>query len=190
MDPRWSPPAGHPTWEQRHLLLGGDLSRGSCLGQQLALPVKPGMQLPRLLKIMGISGLSGHHVQLASCQRKIFTQLKYLGSPTSLQQSDPTCFPQSCNHLSSIVQFLTIGGSRRYSELGNGRETSWASPLSVCQQSAAWTQAWTHVVYAEGGRGEVQSTHIHITFKAHRKTNGGKVERNKRKSKAAGRGRK
>lgn len=150
------------------------------------------MQLPRLLKIMGIPGLSGHHVQLASCQRKIFTQLKYLGSPTSLQQSDPTCSPQSCNHLSSIVQFLTIGGSRRYSELGNGRETSWPLPLSIFQQSAAWGMG----VPLDAGvdtygvcRGRVwrgpKATHIHMTFKAHKKEPMGAKWREKKEKRSS-----
>lgn len=64
----------------------GRLSPGSCLCQQLALRVKPGMQLPWLLKSAGIPGLLGPvcAVSFLSCE------MFHSAVPRIHQQSDST----------------------------------------------------------------------------------------------------
>lgn len=141
---------------------GWDLSPGSCLGQQLALHGKLGMRLLWLLKIMGIPGLLDHRVQAASFQMTFFTRPKYPGSPTSLRQSDPICSPQSWNFWVLLFNsWQLVGhGVLQSSETGERHAGLSHCQFSSSQQLGAWsfsgTQEWTHMVYGEGGCGEVR----------------------------------
>lgn len=107
-------------------------------------------------------------------------------------------FPSNLKSLSFIVQFLTIGGSRCSSELGNRRETCWTVPLSIFQQSTAWGTGVSlghrsgHIwcMEREGVERSEGYPRPHDIQGAQKGTNVGKAEGKKSKRKAAGQGRK
>lgn len=147
-DPSWSPPAGNPTWEQRQLLLTHPLR---LLSEVVVRPL-PG-QLPR--PTAGFACEAWNAAPAAAenhgnswafrppcagsfLSDDIFHLAKIPRIPHFPSAVRSDLFPSKLKSLSFIVQFLTIGGSRCSSELGNGRETCWTVPLSIFQQSTAW----------------------------------------------------
>lgn len=102
-------------------------------------------------------------------------------------------FPSKLKSLSFIVQFLTIGGSRCSSELGNGRETCWTVPLSIFQQSTAWGMGVSlghrsgHIwcMEREGVERSEGYPRPHDIQGAQKGTNAGKAERGKKQKKSS-----